>query len=917
MHRAGAPPLPAPTWGPRSPCASLRSLLSAGTRLGRYEIVTPLGAGGMGEVYQARDMRLGRSVAIKVLRLDLAGDDGLRARFRREAESIAALKHPHVCVLYDVGEHEDLDFLVMEHCEGETLADRLRRGPMPLDDVIRCGIEIAEALAAAHRQSFVHRDLKPGNVMLTKTGAKVLDFGLAKPLAPPQALADSVAATRDQALTVEGTIVGTLGYMAPEVLEGRPADARSDLFALGAILWEMASGRRAFEASTQAGLIAAILTGEPGRTETSDAPLPPLLERAVRKSLVKDPDRRWQSATDLADALRWVSDGVAEGPAPAAAAPRSRRWGWLAAGALLACVALAAVLATRPDAARTSRPTPMRLSIVPPPGTVFSARDISGHAQFALSPDGTRIAFVAGPLGQPGQIWVRPLESGGGAPLPGTEDASGPFWSPDGESLAFFARGKLKRITLDGAVVRELAEVSADVGTGSWGSEGLILFSGGAGEGFIGVSADGGPARPATSLNLERKEVGHRAPQFLPDGRRFLLYVGSALAESSGAHLGSLDAAGTTQLLTSAANAVYAEPGYLLFDHASHLTAQRFDLEAEALVGEPISLGDRVIGMGGSSFLPVSASDNGILAYWDGRSPPTELRWFDRTGRPLGTVDAPGAVFNPRLSPDGRQLVFSERNPAGDSDLWRIDLESGLASRLTFSGVARFATWSPDGRSLVYSDRLRLFRRAASGAGDDVPIEGLAGHWAIFPEDWSRDGRWLVCIAAMKTGWELTAVDLTSGESRLVREAPGSQIYPSLSPDGRWVAYTSDESGRWEVYVQPFPVGAGRWQVSSAGGSQPVWRGDGRELYYLDGQGSVIAVPVRSTEVFEVGRAERLFTSSPRSILAPYRWTFAVTPDGDRFLIQVPLPNADPSTITVILDWLAALNRSTAETARR
>ena len=877
--------------------------LTSGTRLGRYEIVALLGAGGMGEVYRAHDTRLARTVAIKILRVDLGADDDLRERFRREAEAIAALKHPHVCVLYDVGRHEDIDFLVMEHLEGETLADRLRRGVLPLEETLRIGIEVAEALDAAHRHGFVHRDLKPGNVMLTADGAKILDFGLAKPMTPA-AKTDSVAATRTAPLTVAGTLLGTLGYMSPEQLEGKPADARSDLFALGAILHEMATGRRAFDGSSQARLIAAILSEGPTRSP-GDPPSPALFERIVTKALAKDPHERWQSAADLADALRWVAD--AEVNAPTIALPSSRRRASFALGAIaLTALGLAVAFAWWRPALPTTPRGPVRLAVVPPAGTVFTPRDISGHAQFALAPDGSRIAFVAAPRGEHPRLWVRSLASGAASPLPGTEEANGPFWSPDGDAIAFFARGKLKAVKTDGVPPRDLTDVPADVTGGSWGAGGVLLFAAGSGDGLRQVPAEGGEAKVVTALDSSRHEISHRWPIFLPDGRRFLVFVGSSDPEHTGVYRGSLDAEERSLIMRTRFMVVYGS-GHLLFDNGSHLTAQTFDAASGTLTGEAEPLGDRIAGSLGSRFLAVSAAENGALAYWLGQPEPTQLQWLDRTGRVVGEVGSPAEFVSLDLSRDGTQLATSRWAGVMPSGVVRVDLESGLLTRVTFSEESRFPIWSPDGQSLVYSTKLQLERKAANGAGDVSVLVPPARHWGIFPEDWSRDGRWVLFTVNLSDGWDIGAVDVATGEQRPIVDYPRHQLYPRLSPDGRWLAYSSDETGTFEVYVIPFAGGSGKWQVSSGGGSKPQWRADGSELYYVDATGGLIAIPVSGTEAFEAGQGRLLFTTRMPSILAPFRASYAVAPDGERFLVESRLPEADPSTISVVLDWQAAL----------
>ena len=871
----------------------------------------------MGEVYKARDTRLGRTVAIKVLREEVGGDSELRTRFRHEAEAIAALKHPHICVLYDVGESDGADFLVMEHLEGETLAHRLRRGPLPVGEALQYALEIASAVAVAHRHGFLHRDLKPGNVMLTATGAKVLDFGLAKALVPVETGGGTALPTKAAPLTIQGAILGTLGYMAPEQLEGRPADARSDIFALGAILYEMATSHKAFEGSSPAALIAAVLTCQPPMTALDEPAVPALYKRIVMKCLAKDPAQRWESAADLVDPLRWAGEDATHAvartddelvPAPGRLLLTRHRLAALAAGA----IALTAILLLVASALR-SRPAPaargpLRLSIVAPPGTTFSPRDISGHAELALSPDGSRIAFVAARDGQRPQLWVRPLASGGAAPLPGTEDATGPFWSPDGRSIAFLARGKLKKVSADGSTAQDLADTAFTVTSGSWSRDGVILFTGGAGQELHRIRAEGGPVQQATTLDASREEVSHRWPQFLPDGRRYLMFVGSERKEWSGVYLGELDSNERKLVLPSGVNALYAEPGYLLFEQNGYLATQRFELEYGTLEGTPVVLPDRVLANHRAAFLALSVAANGALALWYGAPARTELVWLDRAGREVATLEREGQGLGLALSADGTRLAITQRVGAVD-DVWRIDLGSGLSSRVTFTGAARFPVWSPDGQSLVYSVGSKFHRQAASGAGEATVVAGSpTAKWALFPDDWSRDGRWLLFETTSPLGgFDIGAVDLDNGVSSPLVDARANQVQARVSPGGEWLAYASDESGAWEVYVQPFPRGSGRWQVSKAGGSRPLWRGDGKELFYIDAQSELIAVPVRESDGFEAGAARALFPTTLPPMLAPFRGTYAATADGQRFLVERMLPGADPSAITLILDWPAAV----------
>jgi Tol biopolymer transport system component len=886
--------------------------LAPGTRLGRYEIVALHGVGGMGEVYRATDSRLGRTVAIKVLARELAENASFRARLEREAFAVAALKHPHICVLYDIAELEGADCLVMEYLDGETLAAKLQRGPLPLADVLRYGIEIAEALAAAHAHGFVHRDLKPGNVMITAAGAKLLDFGLAKPQLRhgSTGAAPTVVAAP---LTASFGILGTPGYMAPEQLRGQEADARSDVFALGITLYELLAGERPFGGNTDADVSAAVLARDPDLAVLAARGAPALFTRVVEKCLAKDPERRWQTSRDLADALRWIGPDTQRSLAGAQqkAPPSARRMMTLAALAavIVAAVGIGAVFAlsgpATPDAAQ------LRLAVVAPPGTTFTERDLSGHPQFALSPDGTRLAFVAERRGEPPRLWVRSLETGAAQPLPGTDNATGPFWSPDGRELGFFARSKLQRVGLEGSPPRQLADAPVDVTTGSWSDDGLILFAGATGGGIGYVSADGGAVAAATTLDDAAGETGHRWPQFLPGGRRFLYFVRSGDTATTGVYVGDLDSGERRYLLSTNANAVYGEPGYLVFERAGVLTTQRFDAQTGELGGTPIALGDRVEGLVGPSLLPVSVARNGVLAYWSGTRREANLEWYDRSGRLVGTVESPVRVDAPVLSPDGSRLLVVRRPiPNSPGELWRVDLATGASSQLTFGpGFGRFGAWSPDGESVVFAalglgQYASLYRKPANGAGADVPVPLTGRHFAAFVDDWPRDDR-LVYSATTPGAWDVFMLNPADGSVQPLVATPAIETQARVSPTDPWFAYVSDESGEWEVYVQPL-AGGGKWRISAAGGSQPHWRGDGREIFYVARDGRMMVVPIGTGDSFDPGTAAPLFQTRLPPILTPFRAGYSATADGQRFLLNNLAPDAEPSTITIVSNWRAA-----------
>ncbi len=887
--------------------------LLTGRRIGVYEVLAPLGAGGMGEVYRARDTRLGREVAIKILPRAFTSDPDRLARFEREARILAALNHPHIGAIHGVEDGEGIHALVLELVEGETLADRIaarsnvgrvpRSGPAGVHVIEALDIarQIADALDAAHEKGIIHRDLKPANIKITPEGvAKVLDFGLSK-IAYGTDGASSQSPTITVGGTREGVILGTAAYMSPEQARGLSVDKRTDIWAFGCVLYEMLTGRPAFARDTVSDTLAAILEREPD-WEALPAGTPPHVHRLLRRCLEKDPRKRTR---DIGDARLDLGDAPAIAmPAPPAARPAraARFWIGLAAG-----VAVGAALASFAIRRPPPNVRPLRLSVVAPQGTTFTKRDITEHPQFALSPDGSRLAFIASAPGERSRVWVRSLESGAAQPVSGTEDASGPFWAPDGQNVAFFARGKLKKVSLNGAAPLDLADITFDILNGTWSPEGLILFPGGNGGPLFRVPSDGGPVTAATTLDASRGETAHRWPQFLPDGRRFIFLVNSATPANAGVYLGSIDSPSKTRIMASGSSAAYAAPGYLLFEQNGALTRQRFDARAGTLSGQPEALGDRILGLRGPSYLPLSVAGNGTLAYWSGSLTPSELLWFDRGGRPLGKVGAATRRDSPVLSPDGTKVLVSIRDNPNNNELWRFDLASGVSSRLTFTrGVARFAIWSPDSQHIAFSaadeDGPQLFQKAASGAGGETRIEGPGRHYALFPDDWSRDGRSILYVVAGRTAFDIWAVHVTERKAEPILETRANEVQPRLSPDGRWLAYTSDESGTWEVYVQGFKERRGKWLVSSAGGSQPLWRGDGKELFYAGLDGRLFAVTVSGDQTFEAGQPRPLFQTTLPPMLAPFRTGYAVSPDGQRFLLNSLHPNPEPPAITIVFN---------------
>ena len=713
--------------------------LSAGVRLGPYEIVSAIGAGGMGEVYKATDTRLDRTVAIKVLLAHVADDPDLRQRFEREAKTISSLNHPHICTLYDIGQQDGVDYLVMEYLEGETLAARLTRGPLPTDQVLRYATEIADALDKAHRKGITHRDLKPGNIMITKAGTKLLDFGLAK-LKQPAAGAGGMSAvpTLSAGLTMQGTILGTLQYMAPEQLEGTEADARTDIFAFGAVVYEMATGKKAFEGKSQASLIAAILEREPPPISVLQPVSPPAMDQIVKTCLAKDPEDRWQSAGDLGRQLKIIQTGSPPSvAAPTVAARKSReRLSWGVAGVLaVLAIALAVPYVTREPADIT---------------TVRFAIEAASSApnQFALSPDGRLLAFV-GEAGVGGAgLWIRAVEALEARALPGTEGAAYPFWSPDSQFIGFFAGGQLKKVAVSGGPPETLCEVGAVSPGGTWNRDDVIVFAGGA-EGFrlYRVSASGGEPSPVTEVDRSL-HLAHVWPQFFPDGRRFLFFAARPGGDDNGIYVGSLDSSEVQRVMAAESMARYAPPGYLLYAREGTLMAQPFDAGAVQLTGDPVRVVDQVNTNPATRLVGFSVSENGELAYrGGGREAGTQLVWFDRSGELLGEASQPGLYNNPALSPDETRVAVERREiTSADADIWILDLTRGTTSRFTFEpGSDQFPTWSPDGREIAFgstrSGRGDLYRKNASGTGEAELL--LESETLKVPMEWSQDGAWL------------------------------------------------------------------------------------------------------------------------------------------------------------------------------
>src|SRR5262245_13115874 len=875
--------------------------LSPGARLGAYEIVSLIGAGGMGEVYRARDTRLDRTIAIKILPSQFADDASLRDRFDREARAISSLNHPHICALYDVGEADTISFLVLEYLEGETLAARLTRGALPPDVALKIAIEICDALDRAHRAGIVHRDLKPANVFLVRSGAasappvaKLLDFGLAKSAAPIVANSgQSMLPTTPPNLTAQGTILGTFQYMAPEQIEGLEADARTDIFAFGALLFEMLIGRTAFEGKTRASLLGAILKDEPPRVTALQPVAPPMIDRIVATSLAKDPDDRYQTARDLLRDLKWIASGAQTMVAtPVLPSVRPSRAPWLVAAALGVASLASAVVVVRHARERPPAPSAIQFTVAPPDNVQFGGLPGGGTGvatQLAVSPDGRNVVAVASGLNDY-QLWLRPFDGAAWRAIPGSEGSAFPFWSPDSRFVGFFAGGKLKKVQVSGGPPTNVCDAARGLG-GTWNRDNLIVFGvtpDSGGSVLLRVSANGGTPAPTSVLDKTTGETSHRWPQFLPDDRHFLYTaaVGTCCppVKTAAIRVGAIDSAETVTLFQAESSVSYAA-GYLLFSRDSTLMAQRFDPANRSVAGDAFPVADRV-NAEGSRYAPFSVSESGVLAYSSGPSRvTTRLTWLDRAGAVTGTVGGPASYLNPALARDDRHVAVSVAE--GDAErraIWILDVQRGGMSRLTFDAIADTSPiWSPDGSRVAFhsvrTGESTLRQILVSGAARDEKL--MAGP-QLLPSDWSPDGRFITYSPSASSS-DVWILPLTGDRKPFALvQTPFSERNGAFSPDGRWIAYQSNETGQSQVYVRPFPPTAKKWLVSIDGGEQPTWRGDGKELFFLAPDSKMMAATVDTSRQFETGTPQALFVAPA---LGPTNSRqYAVSKDGKRFL---------------------------------
>jgi len=877
-------------------------MLTAGKKLGPYEIVTAAGVGGMGEVYRARDTRLGRDVAIKVLPETLSTRQEFQQRFAREARSISGLNHPNICSLYDVGQEGETFYLVMEFLDGESLADRLEKGPLPLEQVLRYGKEIANALEAAHRQGVLHRDLKPGNVMLTRSGAKLLDFGLAKPsdsavAAATAAEALTAMASQPKPLTDKGTVVGTFQYMAPEQLEGKGSDQRSDIFALGSVLYEMATGRRAFAGKTQASIIAAILAAEPPPISSVQPLTPPALDALIKTCLAKDPDERYQSAHDVRLQLQQITTASGSIDAPSSRKLNRLLPALIAAAAILAVIGF---IAGQHWSAPVTKAPPYRTSLLPPANHSFVAYD------FALSPDGTRLAFSASSVDGVARLWLKNLATDANTELSGTDDATAPFWSPDSKNIGFFAGNRLNRIDVQTGAIQSLAPAVVGRG-GSWSKDGQIVFCNTVNKGLARVPATGGEVVTATKLIALGAE-SQRFPAFLPDGRNFLFVIDWS-NDHDGLYTASIDDSNPKLLLTNVHGTIALMNDQLFFVRDGTLYTQRLDLSKIRLIGEPVSVVTQELeqdtGFSRSGF---TVAENGAMVFQSRKSYTSHLVWFDRTGKELETVGPP-APYHPTLSPDGNRLAMTLDSASdGHMRVHVFDLVRGTITNISSDTERSEApVWSPDGNTVAYVSRgLRseLHIRSADGSGESAK---LAESPRIMPTDWSPDGRYILYmnfLQGIPALWTYDTVE-KRGSERVPMPAADGQF----SPDGRWLSYTIGGNIAPGIYVQPFPGPGPRTQISVSGGTQSRWSPDGKELYYIGSGKHLMAVSIKTEGGKLVASPPRVLFRTRMHATRYAIFQYDVSHDGKRFLIN-SLPREDAAApLALLTDWSAQVGK--------
>jgi Tol biopolymer transport system component len=879
--------------------------LAAGTKLGAYEIRSPLGAGGMGEVYRARDPRLGRDVAVKVLPASFSGDPDRLRRFEQEARAAGQLNHPNVLTVYEFGVHEGAPFIVSELLEGEPLRERLHESAIPSRKAIEYAIQITHGLAAAHEKGIFHRDLKPENLFITTEGrVKILDFGLAKLTQPEEPSAKATSLPTMPGATEPGQVMGTVGYMSPEQVRAKPGDARTDIFAFGAILYEMVSGRRAFQRETTAETMAAILNEDPPELSTLGKNVSAGLERVVNHCLEKSAEQRFQSAKDLAFALSTLT-GSESAARPTFRVPRRRALPlWAAVPAAMVAVLLAIFALYRPQA-----PAERMQFAIPVQAEV---------SHLSLSADGRMLVFVARDDGSgENMLYVERLGSPTNTLLAGTEGASYPFWSPDNAYVGFFANGKLEKVAVSGAPPQVLTTASFGRG-GSWGSQGVIIYAPDAGGPLWRVNADGTNAALLTAKLLLANENSHRWPVFLPDGDHFLFWAGSFSSagdeRKNGIYISSLAVKEKKLLVPAHSNAGYANGHLYYVNERLSLIAVPFNVRSAAISGEPVILSDHItyqpsvywgaFGVGGSDVVVYNTSPRAVLSV---------LTWYDRSGKELSRAGEPGVMANPSISPDGKlATVDITDTKTRNVDIWILGLDRSTSSRFTFDPAEEVAgVWSHDGRLVAYRSIARgpvgIAIKKATGLEAEKWIYSCPVADEIVPNSWTPDDKQILCSYQPASGGsDLVVVDAATGKMTAFVATKASETNGQISPDGKWVAYASNETGEWEIYVTTFPNAQGKWQASRGGGTEPRWRGDGREIFYIDPKGMLTAVAVSALGTFSVGVPSALFQIHGRAgISSTDLFTYAVAPDGKRFLVNRYVKPDYVQPLTVVLNAVA------------
>ncbi len=879
--------------------------VATGSHLGPYEILSPIGAGGMGEVYRARDRRLDRTIAVKVLAPNLSSNPEYRQRFEREARTVAALSHPHICPVYDIGAHDGVDYLVMEYLEGENLAQRIAKGPLPIREALRYAIQIADALDQAHRHGVVHRDLKPGNIMLTKSGAKLLDFGLAKVFEPRGGASGSLAAplTATTPLTGQGLIVGTLQYMAPEQLEGREADARTDIFAFGLILYEMIAGKRAFEANSQAGMISSIMMSEVPPLSSVQSAVPRALDHVVTTCIAKDPDARWQTTHDVLLQLRWIAEAGSQAGVPApVVAPRKRHnlvlWCALAASSCAAVLFAWLHFSERPAPPQP----PVRFAIHAPPQAGF----VYGVDIPVLSPDGARMVFTASLHAGSRVLWYQPLDALEAKPIPGTESALLPFWSPDSHSVAFYSEAdkKLKKVDLSDGSPLALCAAKNGSASGAWLPDGTIIFFD---DGLLmRVPATGGDPKPVFGHDVPAAKMAQLWPRALPDGKHILFVAVGPDTTKNGIYAADLEARQMRMILPVRSLFEYSPAGYILYGRQQSIMAQRFDARKLTVIGDPLPVAAPAGELSSVWGAVASVSTNGTLAYSRAVNRAAQLHWYSREGKKISSVSGARNYNQLLISPDGKRVAVeldgTEKTP--NRTLWLLELSTGILSPFTPNTDVPHAdaVWSPDSRDLIYlsskDGKSVILRKPAGGGAEQVVISQQV---SLYPEEALPDGS---ILAVNSHGKDIVRIPPSGGKPGTIFHTDFESDEPHVSPDGRWVAYTCNESGQWEIYVATFPSFENRHQASNAGGMAPVWRADGKELFYLTPDGKLMSVSFKGSTQPETSIPVELFQTRLRA--DPRYNQYTVTGDGQRFLMYEPVEeNEQP--YYVLMNWTSLL----------